>query len=193
MRVPKLAYLLPCALAAAAAVSIPAHAITYQIKVLTAGSSAQYGVFAEAAFRLAEADGSAQHYTVKSTQCASPGCAFLDDSARNANIPNEPANLWVVWSNVTGNIWAYASVDSIVGTRSFLAVPRATLGLAASLPLSSTTNLAVWDDGSVDTALPAGVLAAISGSALTAANTDIRPEDALYVSSSTENSPLRDA
>ena len=178
----KLAAALPCLVAASLAVTIPTHAqSTFQVKVLTAGSSAQFGVFAEAAYKLAEADGNAKHYTVKSGQCPSPGCAFLDD-ARNSNIPLEPANLWVVWSATTGNIWAYASVDSVVGVRSFMAVPRATLGLAsaASLPLSATTNLAVWDDSSNDTALPAGAYAAISGAKLTAANTDVRPEDALY-------------
>ena len=151
------------------------------LTVLTAGSSAQFGPFAVAAYQLAKAGGAAaHHYTVKSGTCTSGSTtcfAGLVDS-RSTNIPKEPANLWVVWS--TNGIWAYASVDSTVGVRSFLAFPRATLSLAATLPLSATSNYPYWADGTVDTALPATVVAALNGAALTAANTDIRPEDALF-------------
>lgn len=173
---------LPCLLAATAVFTGIAHATpsTYQIKVLTVGSSAQYGVFAEAAYQLAETDGQAKHYTVKGGNHA-----WVADSRTSGSItiPNEYGNLWVVWSETTGNIWAFLSVDSTVGVRAFQAVPRATLGIdpLASLPVSATTNLFVFDDGSDDTALTTGAYAAISGSQkFTAANTDIRPEDALF-------------
>ncbi len=64
----------------------------------------------------------------------------------------------------------------------FEAAPRAqeTLVALASLPASGSSALAVWDDGSVDTALPAAVYAVVNGARVDAANTDIRREDALY-------------
>jgi hypothetical protein len=156
------------------------------LKVLTAGSSAQFGPFAVAAYALAKSGGAtAFHYTVKSGTCltGSTTCyASLADSRKvgTATIVNEPGNLWVVWS--TNGIWAYLSVDSTVGVRAFEAAPRATLALAAasSLPLSATSNYLFWNDSSHDTALTSAVYTALNTKPLTAANTDIRPEDALF-------------
>jgi hypothetical protein len=73
-------------------------------------------------------------------------------------------------------------VDSTVGVRAFQAAPRAKLALAAqaSLPLSATSNYLYWNDSSKDTALTTAVYNALNSVALTAANTDIRPEDALF-------------
>jgi hypothetical protein len=167
------------ALALSAALSQTASAQTLQ--VLTAGSSAQFGPFAVAAYALATNNGTtaAFHYTVKSGACPGSSCyAYVNDS-RNASIPPEPGNLWVVWNST--KIWAYLSVDSTVGVRAFSAVPRAKLTLAAlaSMPLSSTTNYTYWADGTKDTALTSTVYSAVQA-AFTAANTDIRPEDALF-------------
>jgi hypothetical protein len=174
------------------------------VEVVTAGSSAQWGVFAEAALALAQAGSpthTAFHYTLKGN-CTGTGssapCAFLQDN-RGAGIPKETGSLWVVWnensSGVPNQIWAYLSVDSVVGVRSFEAFPRSTLQIDsgfASAPASqidlldfavSTGTGAVFPDA--DTVLPGGtssgtVYAALNGAALTAANTDIRPEDALF-------------
>jgi hypothetical protein len=156
------------------------------LQVLTAGSSAQFGPFAVAAYALAKNGGAkAFHYTVKSGTCLSGSttcyASILDSrTVSGAKIPNEPGNLWVVWS--TNGIWAYLSVDSVVGVRSFSAVPRAKMALAAlaSLPVSATTNYTYWADGTNDTALTSTVYAALNAKAFTAANTDIRPEDALF-------------
>lgn len=172
------------ALACMGALAPVSHAQTLQ--VLTAGSSAQFGPFAVAAYSLATSGGvKAFHYTVKSGSCASGSttCYASVSDSRSVNgitIPHEPGNLWVVWS--TNGIWAYLSVDSTVGVRAFQAAPRATLALASlsSLPLSSTSNYLFWPDNTKDTALTAAVYAAINAKAFTAANTDIRPEDALY-------------
>jgi len=172
------------ALASAAALMPLSPAQTLQ--VLTAGSSAQFGPFAVAAYSLATAGGaSAFHYTVKSGSCASGSTtcyASVSDSRKvnSITIPNEPGNLWVVWSK--NGIWAYLSVDSTVGVRAFQAQPRATLALAAlsSLPLSSTSNYLFWADNTKDTALTSAIYGAINGKAFTAANTDIRAEDALF-------------
>ena len=156
---------------------------SYQIKVLTVGSSAQYGVFAAAAYQLANGtgEGSAKHYTLKGGTNA-----WVNDSRSSGSttVPNTYGNLWVVWSATTGDIWAYLTVDSVVGVRAFMAQPRATLGLATTLPAvdpsSPFTYEPVWSDGSADTALPSGAQAVLSGAAFTAANTDVRPEDGLY-------------
>jgi len=169
------------ALACAALLAPAAHAQTLQ--VLTAGSSAQFGPFAVAAYQLAKAGGAtAYHYTAKTSNCSatSTTCYTSLKDNRSGGAPNEPGNLWVVWS--TNGIWAYLSVDSTVGVRGFQSYPRASLALIAqaSLPLSSTSNYLFWNDGSKDTALTTAVYNALSGKALTAANTDIRPEDALF-------------
>jgi hypothetical protein len=177
-------FVAPCLLACMSMFAGVAHAASsYQIKVLTVGSSAQYGVFAEAAYQLATTDGQPKHYTVKSNSTSAPYSWVADSRTKNGiTVPNEYGNMWVVWSETTGNVWVYISVDSTVGVRAFQAVPRATLGLAAlsSLPVSTTTNLFVWDDGSNDTAMDTGVYNAILSKPFTAANTDIRPEDALF-------------
>jgi hypothetical protein len=54
------------------------------------------------------------------------------------------------------------------------------LASLASLPVSATTNYPYWFDNLPDTALTSTVYAALNGAKLTAANTDIRPEDALF-------------
>jgi hypothetical protein len=187
------------ALAAFAALAPSSSAQT--LKVLTAGSSAQFGPFAVAAYALATNNGriTAYHYTVKSGACptitASTCLAALNDTRTAVanttgtlnTIPPEPGNLWVVWN--ANYIWAYLSVDSTVGVRAFSAYPRAKLALASlsTLPVSATTNYTYWGDGTKDTALTSTVYAALSGTSLTAANTDIRPEDALYATNRTLN------
>jgi hypothetical protein len=178
------------ALAACAALAPSASAQTLQ--VLTAGSSAQFGPFAVAAYALAKNGGAtAYHYTVKSGACPGSTCyAYLNDSRKTGSntIAPEPGNMWVVWSS--NGVWAFLSVDSIVGVRSFSAVPRATLALAAqaSLPLSATTNYTYWADGTNDTALTTAVYNALVNKPLTAANTDVRPEDALFATNRALNS-----
>jgi hypothetical protein len=165
------------------------------LEVLTAGSSAQFGPFAVAAWALATNGGvTAYHYTVKSgSTCPLPGAtfpsastcyAYLNDS-RSSSIPYEPGNLWVVW-NTNNQVWAYLSVDSTVGVRAFQATPRATLGLA-NLPSSGQSAYNSYFDGNADTAITTTVTNALNGQALTAANTDIRPEDALFATNRTLN------
>ncbi len=188
MKILKGMFILPVLVLSMALVqNSPAPAQTLQ--VLTAGSSAQFGPFAVAAWELATAGGqTAFHYTFKSgAPCpfatGNTCYAALNDSRKvgtNA-VPQEPGNMWIVWSN--NGIWAYVVVDSTVGIRTFSAVPRATLTLApqASLPAAGATVFTYWpDNGANDTALTTAVYNALNGHALTAANTDIRPEDGLY-------------
>jgi hypothetical protein len=178
------------AMALAAFATLVPSSSAQTLKVLTVGSSAQFGPFAAAAYDLAEAgSATAYHYTVKSGSCLSGSttCYASVADSRNSSIQNDPGNLWVIWS--TNGIWAYLSVDSTIGVRAFSAVPRATLALAAlsSLPVSSTTNYDYWKNGTNDTALTTAVYDALNGTKFTAANTDIRPEDALFATNRTLN------
>jgi hypothetical protein len=168
------------ALVAAAMVApVAASAVTYNIQVEAAGSSAQFYVFAEAAYQQAKAfsGGTAKHYTAKNA-------GFVHDN-RAAGVNDEIGNLWVVWSqNSTGTtveIWTYLSVDSTVGVRAFESAPRASLSFPGTLPAPGNI-VTTWDDNSADVALDANVEAKLAGAKFTAAFTDIRPEDALYAS-----------
>jgi len=77
-----------------------------------------------------------------------------------------------------GDTWVYISVDSTVGVRSFEALANLTFPATAPSP---GNTLAVWDDVSTDTALPAAITTLLNaGPIIQAANTDIRPEDALF-------------
>ena len=101
----------------AAVVSVPAANAqpVVTVKVLAAGSSAMFQAMGVSAYNnLAGAN--KHHYTVGGN-CPSGPCAFIDDTVRGPNIGNEGGNLWVVWDD--NNVWAYISVDSVVGVRAF--------------------------------------------------------------------------
>jgi hypothetical protein len=193
------------ALAATAAFASALSAQTLQ--VLTAGSSAQFGPFAEAAWALATNGGvTAYHYTAKSGSCtdttgtnpssgvttdgfgSGSSCfAYLFDqrNSTTVDIVPEPGNLWVVWSS--NGIWAYLSVDSTVGVRAFQAAPRALLEIGSTAPASGSSAYNSYFDGNADTPLTTTVSTALNGAKLTAANTDIRPEDALFATNRSLN------
>src|SRR5215469_12165041 len=151
--------------AAAIAVPVAAGAVTYTVQVAAAGSSAQFYVFAEAAYQQAKAfsGSTAKHYTAKSA-------GFVHDN-RAAGVGDEGGNLWVVWSQnsagTTVEIWAYLSVDSTVGVRAFESAPRASLTFPGTIPPPGNI-VTTWDDNSADVALDANVQAALSGKKFTA-------------------------
>jgi len=174
-----------CTIALACVAAVVPTSQAQTLKVLTAGSSAQFGPFAVAAYALAKAGGaSAFHYTFKTggANCGSATAGYLciKDNRGVNSAPLEPANVWVVWS--TNGIWAYASVDSVVGVRSFLSFPRATVSMSALANLTVTlpSNYLYWNDSTNDTAMTTTVYNALNNAVLTSANTDIRPEDALW-------------
>jgi ABC-type phosphate transport system substrate-binding protein len=123
--------------------------------------------------------GGAAHYTVGGNCADGTPVARIVDS-RDPSIRPEGGNLWVVWSNDLSQVWAYISVDSIVGNRVFFAAPRATLALGCSEGLPAGQNRisgALWG---ADSALPGAVATALNGASITTAFTDIRPEDAKF-------------
>jgi hypothetical protein len=178
-------------IAAAALAVLPsfACAVTPTVEFLGAGSSAQWQSFAIGAYVLAGTG--AQHFTVKGT--CDKDCADLNDS-RSSSISLQSGNLWVVWTSDHSKVWAAVSVDSVVGNRNFFATPRATLVMdtcydgsayltSCTKAASGNTNLinaALLGGTSDTTTLPTDIFAALQDAKLTAALTDIRPEDALF-------------
>jgi len=176
------------------------------VKFIGAGSSAMWEEFAVAAVNSGLAGPDSHHWTIKASSCSPVNCAEAVDSRKGptATVDNlEGGNLWVVWNSAETEVWAYLSVDSVVGNRLFFAHPRATLLIdstaltagsgsnvispalfkygvhttASNCPTTGT-HTATCDDSS----LPSSVYNALYGATITAAMTDIRPEDALFAS-----------
>ena len=174
-----------CALliVAMAVAVVPAQA-QVNVNFIGAGSSAMWQIMAIAAFNNLAGPG-AHHFTVKGN-CSSGPCGFIDDSQRSSSIANEGGNLWIVWDSTQSNVWAYLSVDSVVGVRAFMANPRTTLDIDSDtltgVPAGQTNLIssALW--GADDATLPAAIYNALNLTAITAGMTDIRPEDAFYAS-----------
>ena len=185
-------------IAAAALAVLPtlACAATPKVEFVGAGSSAQWQSFGIGAYALAVSlDTSktkgAAHFSVKGT--CNADCADLNDS-RSSSISLQSGNLWVVWTNDHEKVWVGVSVDSVVGNRNFFATPRATLLLdtcydgsayltSCAKAAAGNTNLinaALLGNTADTTELPTDIFAAIQDAKLTAALTDIRPEDALF-------------
>jgi hypothetical protein len=164
-----------------------------QVKFSGVGSSALFngtavGVFSDICSARVGSD--CRHYSVGGKNAGNGNNFAQAVDSRNVGIPVEAGNLWVVWDNNTSpiSIWAYLSVDSVVGNRCFYATPRCTLQVdsgvlttpgqhkvPAAIMLNRQTNLTQDDEAS----LPSAVLSAVQ-TAFTAALTDIRPEDAKY-------------
>ena len=110
----------------------------------------------------------------------------LSTSLTVTDTVTETGQAWVAWTpegsplscttvNSSTKIYAYVQTDSVLGNRLYFNAGK--LGASANPSGSSPSNL-IFATGEV--ALPAAVWNAISGKALTAAGTDIRPEDAKF-------------
>ena len=165
---------------------VPAQAAT-NVRFLGSGSSAMFQQFTLAAYNSVCNAGNpgCTHWTAKN---GSGVTAVLHEQRTAAGtIPDEGGTLSVVYgpSVVTSgdtDIWAYLTVDSVVGNRCFFAVPRCMI-LLSNQAGANKVSATLFDDNSSDLAstLPANVFAALNGAAtVTAAMTDIRPEDALF-------------
>jgi len=163
---------------------VPAQAAT-NVRFLGSGSSAMFQQFTLAAYNSVCNNGAVgcSHWTAKGGQL------LHEQRTAAGTIPDESGTLSVVYgpSVVTAgdtDIWAYLTVDSVVGNRCFFAVPRCTVLVTNGAGQNKVSNL-LYNDNSVDVAsLPANVFAALNGAApVTAAMTDIRPEDAKFAQS----------
>lgn len=214
----RLKLLFAALLCTATAAVVPA-ANAQVVHYVGSGSSAMFqGFIVAAANDMATVVGQPinrfHHWSVKNGNagCTTPPCAGIVDS-RTAGIPVEGGNLWVVWatdaSGAVTDLWAYVSVDSVVGVRSFLGGAKLVLGggigatvadnvaspgiltsgaglngATAKCPTNFTASATSTCD---DQNLPANVISLLGGSgagaighAITAGMTDIRPEDAKY-------------
>jgi hypothetical protein len=176
---------------AAAMFAMTSTANAQGLKFLGVGSSAMFQTFGVAAFNdLCIPQGGASnchHYSVNGKTSGGNNFAQVVDSRANGAINPEGGNLWIVWDNSTSpaTVWAYLSVDSIVGNRAFFAVPRAQLQVDTSVTTGNAKNLInslLFDDGAGnpvadDSSLPSAILSAIQ-TTFTAAGSDIRVEDA---------------
>ena len=113
---------------------------------------------------------------------ASNAVNLTDSRVSPVNV--DPGTLWVVWSVVGGNVakvWSDNKVDTIVGDRCFFAQPQCSVNATlANLSGSGSQQISatVWG---ADTALPASVVSLFtSGTPVTAAASDVRPEDAAF-------------
>jgi len=153
------------------------------VQVLGVGSSAQFKTACIGAFlNLAGGHGSAHHWSKKDKTTGGNNFAQLHDT-RSASIPNEGGSVWVVWDNAHTKIWAYLSVDSVVGNRAYFANPRAQLQLDPSVTSTPGQNLisaALFAGQADELALPTDIFIALNNAHVTAAFTDIRPEDAKF-------------
>jgi len=184
-------------LAASALVIAPAaNAVT--VKVIAAGSSAQWQVDAIAAANAPTLGGvNSHHYTIKGKCPSTANCGQIFDVRPGVNHA-EGGSLWVVWNNAQTEVWAYLSVDSVVGMRAFFSNPRAQLQIDSGTETSgSAQNLisyALFKYGDTGTcgpngaqeatcdasALPTAIYNALNNQPITAGITDIRPEDAKF-------------
>jgi len=179
-------FLSAAVLTAAAIILAPAvHATT--VEVLGAGSSAMWQTAAIGAYDQLAGSG-AQHYTIKGSGgiCSTlANCAQLHDP-RSASILPEGGNLWVVWNAAQTEVWAYLSVDSVVGNRSYFATPRVQLQIDPAVMTNAGQNLivsALFGGTSDASAMPSAVYNALNNASVTAGFTDIRPEDAKFAQS----------
>lgn len=164
---------------AAATLTVPAAQAAVTVEVVGAGSSAMWQTAGYGAWKDLAGSG-AHHWTAKGKTTGGANFAQIHDS-RNSAIPNEGGNLWVVWDAGVTKVWAYLTLDSVVGNRSFFAAPRTTLQIDSTAQSTAGQGLissALW--GADAAALPAAVYAALNNHAMTAAFTDIRPEDAKF-------------
>ena len=166
-------------------------AATAQVKFLGVGSSAMFtgsavGVFNDVCSPRGGSD--CRHYSIGGKNGANGNNFAQAVDSRNTSIPVEGGNLWVVWDNNTSplQIWAYLTVDSIVGNRCYFAVPRCNLQVDSGVLSTAGQNrvpAGLFVGGKADEAsLPSNVLSAVQ-TTFTAALTDIRPEDAKFETS----------
>jgi hypothetical protein len=157
---------------------VPAANAAVSVKFVAGGSSAMWQSVGIAANSLCGTG--CAHWTAKGKTAGGNNWGQLSDS-RSSAIVVEPGNLWVVWNSAQTSAWAYLTVDSIVGNRCFFAVPRCKLQVDSTAQSTAGQGLissALW--GADAASIPAAIYAAINNAVLTAAGTDIRPEDAKF-------------
>ncbi len=142
------------------------------VDVTIAGSSAMWQTMALGAYSLAGSG--AGHWT-----SASNAINLSDVRVTPNNV--DAGTIWVVWNKAGTQVWSFLKVDSVVGDRCYFAQPQCSVNApAANLTGSGAGQISsvLWG---ADSAMPAGVAALFSsGTPVTVAATDIRPEDGAF-------------
>lgn len=162
----------------AAVVGIVPLAQAQTVELTLAGSSGAWQTLGVGAYFFCQTGGvTCFHWT-----SASNAVNLTDNRVTPAN--NDGGTLWVVWSVVNGNVskvWSDNKVDTIVGDRCFFAQPQCSVNAPlATLQASGAQQIAtsLWG---ADTNLPASVVSIFTtGTPVTAAASDVRPEDAAF-------------
>ncbi|MGA7567638.1 MAG: hypothetical protein WBW53_16400 [Terriglobales bacterium] len=164
----------------AAMVGVVPQVQAQTFKVIASGSSGLWQALGVGAYNggtsIVSGGGQTYHWT-----SASNAVNLVDTRVTPSNV--DGGTLWVVWDSATPNpnVWVYNKVDSVVGDRCYFAAPKCTVTAAASVFSAAGSQQiasAIWG---ADTSLPASVQAALTtGLFVTAAATDIRPEDAAF-------------
>jgi len=154
---------------------VPMAQAATTVEVTIAGSSAMWQTLALGAYKAAGAG--AGHWT-----SASNAVNLTDSRPTVANV--DAGTVWIVWNSTATKVWSFDKVDSVVGDRCYFAQPQCTVNATlANLSGSGANQISstLWGDSSSDTALPASVQSLFtSGTPVTVAATDIRPEDANF-------------
>src|SRR5580698_232226 len=163
----------------AAIVGVVPQGHAQSVKAVIAGSSALWQTMALGAYNngtsIVAGGGATFHWT-----SASNSLNLTDTRPTPAN--NDAGTVWIVWDSASPvNVWAFTKVDSVVGDRCYFAQPRCSLnGPSSALAAAGSGQIssALWG---ADTNLPANVQALFtSGTPVSVAATDIRPEDAAF-------------
>lgn len=152
------------------------------IEVIVAGSSAQWQTMALGTYNNGlcgtglAAKAPCFHYTYNSFN-------LTDSRVSPANV--DTGAVWIVWDSTTpkAKVWAFVKVDSGVGIRCYFANSPCTLGIPSVPAPNQQISSALWG---ADTALPTAspdltdIFQTGTGTPVTVAATDIRPEDSLW-------------
>ncbi|MGA9530248.1 MAG: hypothetical protein WBS24_19190 [Terriglobales bacterium] len=152
---------------------VPQAYATTKVEVVIVGASAEWQTLGLAAYHLAGSG--AGHWT-----SASNTINVTDTRVSPVNV--DAGTLWVVWNSAATEVWAFAKVDSIVGTRCFFAQPACSVSGTSTALSGSGSNQIPSTFWGTDSALPANVEALFTaGQITTVAATFERPEDAQFL------------
>jgi len=176
-----------CLLVLALALSAMASVSNAQtVAFLGSGSSALFLELGQAAVT-SSATGTSCAWTANSAS------TIVVEDQRTSPSTNEQGAVWITWGPGGGtcaapvapyNIYAYMSLDSVLGNRCFFEVDSSgTNGCTWSVTVAASTagaGLLSPYPSAGDTPIPQSIITALNGAHNNAAGTDIRPEDAKF-------------
>jgi hypothetical protein len=150
------------------------------VKVVAAGATAVWQALGLAAYKNGNCVNGGTAPCFHATYANVP----LTDS-RTSPSTVDKGSLWIVWDSAANtNVWAYISVDAVVGVRAYFAQPRAAVGSTSGLgTIQNLISASLWgNDTDLSSANPAvyALFTSSTGVSVNSAISDMRPEDALF-------------